>query len=44
MTCFSGTCGTISFHSSVGVGTTFTVELPLSEPAAVGDSTEEVTT
>jgi signal transduction histidine kinase len=32
--------GTISFRSSVGVGTTFTVDLPLTEPA---DSAEKVT-
>src|SRR5262249_7109836 len=36
--------GTISFHSRVGDGTTFTVELPLTEPAAVDDPAEEVTT
>ena len=37
--------GTISFQSSVGVGTTFTVDLPLVlEPAAVSDSAEEVST
>jgi signal transduction histidine kinase len=36
--------GTISFHSSVGVGTTFTVDLPLTEPAAVGHPAEEATT
>jgi signal transduction histidine kinase len=35
--------GTISFHSSVGVGTTFTVDLPLTDPAAVGDSAKDVT-
>jgi signal transduction histidine kinase len=36
--------GTISFHSSVGVGSTFSVDLPLTEPAAVGDPAEEATT
>jgi signal transduction histidine kinase len=37
--------GTISFHSTVGVGTTFTVDLPLlTEPAAVSDSAKEVGT
>jgi hypothetical protein len=36
--------GTIAFHSAVGVGTTFSVDLPLgTEPAADDDSTEEVT-
>lgn len=36
--------GTISVHSSVGIGTTVTVDLPLvMEPAAVDDSAEEVT-
>jgi signal transduction histidine kinase len=37
--------GTISIHSSVGVGTTVTVDLPLlTEPAPVDDSAEEVNT
>lgn len=36
--------GTISFRSRVGEGTTFTVELPLTEPAVVDDPAEEVTT
>jgi signal transduction histidine kinase len=36
--------GTISFHSSVGVGTTFTIDLPVTEPAAVDTSAEEATT
>ena len=37
--------GTISFQSSEGVGTTFTVDLPrATEPAAVDDSAMEVTT
>jgi signal transduction histidine kinase len=36
--------GTISFNSSAGVGTTFTVGLPLAERAAVDATAEEVTT
>src|SRR5262249_55532301 len=36
--------GTISFQSSVGVGTTFTVALPLTDAAAVDDPAEEVAT
>jgi signal transduction histidine kinase len=36
--------GTITFQSSVGVGTTFTVGLPRTEPAAAEDSAEEGTT
>ena len=36
--------GAISFQSSVGAGTTFTIDLPATEPAAVGESAEEVPT
>jgi signal transduction histidine kinase len=36
--------GTIAFHSSEGVGTTFIINLPRAEPTAVGDRTREVTT
>jgi signal transduction histidine kinase len=36
--------GTISFRSAVGAGTTFTVELPLTDAAGVGDPAQEVTT
>jgi hypothetical protein len=36
--------GTIAFQSSVGVGTTFTVDLPVTEPAALDDPAEKITT
>jgi signal transduction histidine kinase len=29
--------GTVAFQSSVGLGTTFTVDLPVTEPAALDD-------